>query len=142
MTEPPLVVLSFVVPIFSLGDDPIACLNKAMDFLTAVASSRGTMQVDNQGLLNATIVKVEDIWLGNALSLSEQGMHHAVLMANISNYGFDFILEEKANKEQNNESVTADLEKCKERVKTFEQRLNIDLGSREKMIDSQMDDMI
>ncbi|GKC39442.1 hypothetical protein Tco_1051826 [Tanacetum coccineum] len=49
---------------------------------------------------------------------------------------------EKANKEQNNESVTAELERYKERVKTFEQRLNIDLSSREKMIDSQMDDMI
>ncbi|GKC62158.1 hypothetical protein Tco_1089756 [Tanacetum coccineum] len=91
----------------------------------------------------------------------------AVLMANISNYGSDVILEaqqdsmilsvieqmseqiinhvnnwEKANKEQNNESVTAELERYKERVKTFEQRLNIDLSSREKMIDSQMDDMI
>ncbi|GJW72574.1 hypothetical protein Tco_0129491 [Tanacetum coccineum] len=30
----------FVVTVFSLGDDPIACLNKAMAFLTAVASSR------------------------------------------------------------------------------------------------------
>ncbi|GJS32319.1 hypothetical protein Tco_0530701 [Tanacetum coccineum] len=49
---------------------------------------------------------------------------------------------EKANKEQNNESVTAELERYKERVKTFEQRLNINLSSREKMIDSQMDDMI
>ncbi|GJV49760.1 hypothetical protein Tco_1439972 [Tanacetum coccineum] len=49
---------------------------------------------------------------------------------------------EKANKEQNNESVTAELERYKERVKTFEQRLNIDLSSREKMIESQMDDMI
>ncbi|GJU71689.1 hypothetical protein Tco_1263094 [Tanacetum coccineum] len=49
---------------------------------------------------------------------------------------------EKANKEQNNESVTAELERYKERVKTFEQRLNIDLSSHEKMIDSQMDDMI
>ncbi|GKB02267.1 putative ribonuclease H-like domain-containing protein [Tanacetum coccineum] len=39
---------------------------------------------------------------------------------------------EKANKEQNNESVTAELERYKERVKTFEQRLNIDLSSREK----------
>ncbi|GJZ36668.1 retrovirus-related pol polyprotein from transposon TNT 1-94 [Tanacetum coccineum] len=38
--------------------------------------------------------------------------------------------------------LTADLERYKERVKTFEQRLNIDLSSREKMIDSQMDDMI
>ncbi|GJY45024.1 hypothetical protein Tco_0433237 [Tanacetum coccineum] len=49
---------------------------------------------------------------------------------------------ENANKEQNNESVTAELERYKERVKTFEQRLNINLSSREKMIDSQMDDMI
>ncbi|GKA50230.1 hypothetical protein Tco_0743303 [Tanacetum coccineum] len=49
---------------------------------------------------------------------------------------------EKANKEQNNESITAELERYKERVKTFEQLLNIDLSSREKMIDSQMDDMI
>ncbi|GKF19097.1 hypothetical protein Tco_0067735 [Tanacetum coccineum] len=39
-----------------------------------------TMQVDMQGLLNATIVKVKDIWL-------------VVLMANISNYGSDVILE-------------------------------------------------
>ncbi|GKB98971.1 hypothetical protein Tco_0985108 [Tanacetum coccineum] len=49
---------------------------------------------------------------------------------------------EKANKEQNNESITAELERYKERVKTFEQRLNIDLSCHEKMIDSQMDDMI
>ncbi|GJS66987.1 reverse transcriptase domain-containing protein [Tanacetum coccineum] len=49
---------------------------------------------------------------------------------------------EKANKEQKNESITAELERYKERVKNFEQRLNIDLSTREKMIDSQMDDMI
>ncbi|GJR47926.1 hypothetical protein Tco_1316029 [Tanacetum coccineum] len=30
----------FAVPVFSPGDDPISCLNKAMDFLTIVASSR------------------------------------------------------------------------------------------------------
>ncbi|GKA62144.1 hypothetical protein Tco_0761663 [Tanacetum coccineum] len=136
-----------------------------------------TMQMDRQRLLNATTVKVNGIWIGNALSLSDQGMQYgirrkqfvqtiipnnaafqtkdlntyesdcddisnakAVLMANISNYGSDVILE--ANKEQNNESVTAELERYKERVKTFKQRLNIDLRCREKMIDSQMDDMI
>ncbi|GKD05466.1 hypothetical protein Tco_1180440 [Tanacetum coccineum] len=38
---------------------------------------------------------------------------------------------EKANKEQNNEPVTIKLERYKERVKTFEQRLNIDLSSLE-----------
>ncbi|GJV75020.1 retrovirus-related pol polyprotein from transposon TNT 1-94 [Tanacetum coccineum] len=294
MTESPLVDSGFAVPVFSSGDGPIACLNKAMAFLTAVASSRfpltnnqlrtssnprnqatiqdgkvivqqvqgrqgvilvlvirvillvlgETMLVDRQGLLNATTVKVKDIWLGNALSLSDQVMQHdlgvpngqavqtiilnnaafqtedldtydsncddisnakAILMANISNYGSDdfeqtltvdftnnkihsdsniilysqylqetqqenvqdtnlqaqqdsmilSVIEqmseqminhvnnwEKANKEQNNESVTAELERYKERVKTFVQRLNIDLSSREKMIDSQIDDMI
>ncbi|GKF16715.1 integrase, catalytic region, zinc finger, CCHC-type containing protein, partial [Tanacetum coccineum] len=40
MTESPLVDLGFAVLVFSLGDDPIACLNKAMAFLTDVASSR------------------------------------------------------------------------------------------------------
>ncbi|GJS34715.1 hypothetical protein Tco_0533097 [Tanacetum coccineum] len=74
----------FVVPVFSPGDDPIACLNKAMDFLTFIASSRlpttnnqlrtssnprnqATIQ-DGRELLNATTAKVKDIWLGNALS--------------------------------------------------------------------------
>ncbi|GJX02441.1 hypothetical protein Tco_0186354 [Tanacetum coccineum] len=49
---------------------------------------------------------------------------------------------EKTNQEKNNESLTVELERYKERIKTFEQRLNIDLITREKMIDSQMDDMI
>ncbi|GJT67052.1 reverse transcriptase domain-containing protein [Tanacetum coccineum] len=49
---------------------------------------------------------------------------------------------EKANREKNNESLTAELERYIERVKTFKQHLNIDLSTRVKMIDSQMDDMI
>nr|GEW60368.1 retrovirus-related Pol polyprotein from transposon TNT 1-94 [Tanacetum cinerariifolium] len=82
MTESPLVDSGFDVPVFSSRDDLIACLNKAMAFLTAVASSmfsstnnqlrtsynprnhatiqdvlRETMQVDRKGLLNATTVK-------------------------------------------------------------------------------------
>ncbi|GJU91650.1 integrase, catalytic region, zinc finger, CCHC-type containing protein [Tanacetum coccineum] len=40
MTESPFVDSGFVVPVFSPGDDLIACLNKAMTFLMAVASSR------------------------------------------------------------------------------------------------------
>nr|GEW06995.1 hypothetical protein [Tanacetum cinerariifolium] len=35
-----LLMQGFAVPVFSPGDDPIACLNKAMAFLTVVASSR------------------------------------------------------------------------------------------------------
>ncbi|GJR31941.1 hypothetical protein Tco_1108173 [Tanacetum coccineum] len=40
MTESPFVDFGFVVLVFSPGDDPIACLNKAMSFLTSVASLR------------------------------------------------------------------------------------------------------
>ncbi|GJU28767.1 hypothetical protein Tco_1167388 [Tanacetum coccineum] len=40
MTESPFLDSIFAVPVFSPGDDPIACLNKAMVFLTAIASSR------------------------------------------------------------------------------------------------------
>ncbi|GKB19636.1 retrovirus-related pol polyprotein from transposon TNT 1-94 [Tanacetum coccineum] len=87
----------------------------------------------------------------------------SVLMANISNYGSDIISEvphsetylndmvnqgvqamqdlnnhqlKKANKEQNNESISAEQERYIERFKTLL------ISSREKMIDSQMDDMI
>ncbi|GJS12408.1 retrovirus-related pol polyprotein from transposon TNT 1-94, partial [Tanacetum coccineum] len=134
ITESPFVDSCFVIPVFSSGDDPIACLNKAM----AVASSRfpstnnqlrtssnprhhatiqdGRVTVQLQELLNATTAKVKGIWLGNALSQSDQGMQHAgdkyghetgildtydfllnvdesldaqaVLMAYISNFGF------------------------------------------------------
>ncbi|GKB78790.1 retrovirus-related pol polyprotein from transposon TNT 1-94, partial [Tanacetum coccineum] len=88
----------------------------------------------------------------------------AVLMANLSNYGSNVISDvphsepyhndmdnqsmhamqdyEQTPIEKNNESLTDELERYKERVKNFEQRLYIDLSTREKMIDSQMDDMI
>ncbi|GJX93519.1 hypothetical protein Tco_0348105 [Tanacetum coccineum] len=41
-----------------------------------------------------------------------------------------------------NESLIAELERYKERVTIFEQRINEDLNNREKLIDSQMDDLI
>ncbi|GKB07100.1 hypothetical protein Tco_0835333 [Tanacetum coccineum] len=40
MTESPFRDSGFAVLVFSIEDDPIACLNKAMSFLTVVASSR------------------------------------------------------------------------------------------------------
>ncbi|GKB31623.1 retrovirus-related pol polyprotein from transposon TNT 1-94 [Tanacetum coccineum] len=136
MTESPLVDSNFAVPVFSPGDDLIACLNKAMAFLTAVASSRwqGHSAPKFQGSqtedLDTYDSDCDDIW-----------MHKRFFWPYFQTMVLTS-LEEKANKEQNNESVTAELERYKERVKTFEQRLNIDLSSREKMIDSQMDDMI
>nr|GEU31199.1 hypothetical protein [Tanacetum cinerariifolium] len=44
ITESPLVDSGLAVSVFSPRDDPIACLNKAMTFLTAVASSRQCSQ--------------------------------------------------------------------------------------------------
>nr|GEV02357.1 copia protein [Tanacetum cinerariifolium] len=41
-----------------------------------------------------------------------------------------------------NESLTTELERYKERISIFEQRLNVDLYQREKLIDSQIDDLI
>nr|GEW74393.1 hypothetical protein [Tanacetum cinerariifolium] len=220
MTESSLVDLGLAVLIFSPGDDLIACLNKAMAFLTLVASLRVTVQqvqgrqgksysgeghmarqctqpkrprnaewykdkvmlveaqetgqiLDEEKLAfladprvpNGQVVQI--IILNNDAFQTEDldtydfdcddvSNAKAVLMTNISNYGSYVISEvphsetylndmenqKKANKEQNNESVIAKLERYKERAKTFEQRLNIDLGSRKKMIDSQMDDMI
>ncbi|GJT41340.1 hypothetical protein Tco_0941205 [Tanacetum coccineum] len=51
---------------------------------------------------------------------------------------------DKANNESKiiNESLTAELERYKERVKILEQIFNANLSGREKFIDSQMDDMI
>ncbi|GJZ60490.1 hypothetical protein Tco_0616306 [Tanacetum coccineum] len=259
MTESPIVDSGFAVLVFSPGDNLIACLNKVMAFLTAVASSRfpttnnqlrtfsnlknqatiedgEILQVGRQELLNATTAK-EKAMLAEAQEarqifdeeqlafLVDPGIpvsqaqtvipHNAafqtedldtydsdcddlstaqvVLMANISNYGSDVVSkvpnsetydmdnqsvhvlqdfkqspvmdfidneissdsniipysqylqetqQEKANKEQNKELITAEPERYRERVKTFEQCLNIDLNCREKMIDSQMDDMI
>ncbi|GJY59150.1 hypothetical protein Tco_0459042 [Tanacetum coccineum] len=40
LTEFPQMDLGLAVPVFNQGDDPIACLNKAVAFLTVVSSSR------------------------------------------------------------------------------------------------------
>ncbi|GJZ19020.1 retrovirus-related pol polyprotein from transposon TNT 1-94 [Tanacetum coccineum] len=77
--------ISLVVPVFTQGDDLIAYINKAMAFLSAVAASRVMLlvpreiiQEDRQGLLNVINGKVNDIWLGNALSLRVQGTLHGL----------------------------------------------------------------
>ncbi|GJW72364.1 retrovirus-related pol polyprotein from transposon TNT 1-94 [Tanacetum coccineum] len=292
MTEFPQIDSSLAVPVFNQGDDPIACLNKAMAFLTAVASLRfpstnnqlrTSSNLRNQATIhdgrgNATsfggnnaegrarVVKCYNCqgeghmsrqctqpkrprntaWFKKKAMLAEAqesgqildeeqlafladpsipdgqadqttipktaafqtedldaydsncddvSNAKAVLMANLSNYGSDVISEvphfepnhidmdnqsvhamqgfeqtlvvdftdneitsdsniipysqylqetqqAAANQEKNNESLTAELERYKEGVNTFEQRLNIDLSTCEKMIDSQMDVMI
>ncbi|GJR23155.1 hypothetical protein Tco_0971682 [Tanacetum coccineum] len=146
-------------------------------------------QVDKLELLNATTAKVKDIWLGNALRQSNQGMQHDPEFQQINfrhshpltscfqteDLDIDFeqspvmdftdneissdsniipysqylqetqqaTIQDTNLQAQQDSMILSVIEQIyKERVKTFEQRLNIDLSSREKMIDSQMDDMI
>ncbi|GJY40996.1 retrovirus-related pol polyprotein from transposon TNT 1-94 [Tanacetum coccineum] len=219
MTESPFGDSGFAVPVFSLGDDPIACLNKAMAFLMAVASSRflttnnqlrTSSNLRNQATIQdgrgnttssrgnttsgqARVVKCYNcqgeghmarqctqpkrprnsswykekamlaeaqeagqildkeqlVFLADARILADQAQtiipHNETIQdtnfqAQQDSMIFSVIEQmseqminhvnnwEKANKEQNNESITAELERYKERVKTFEQRLNIDLS--------------
>ncbi|GKA41662.1 hypothetical protein Tco_0734322 [Tanacetum coccineum] len=187
-------VKGLAVLVFNQIDDPIACLNKAIAFLIAVASSSykgnaissggnnagGQARVikcyncqdlsipDGQAtqttIPNIAIFQTEDLDAYD-FDYDDVSNSKAVLIANLSNYGSEIILEaavqdtnlyaqqdsmilsvieqmseqminvvnnwEKANQEKNNESLTAGLERYKERVKTFEQHLNIDLSTRE-----------
>nr|GEU78928.1 hypothetical protein [Tanacetum cinerariifolium] len=148
-----IIFQGLAVLVLSPGDDRIICLNKAMAFVTTVASSRfpstnnqlqTSSNLRNQATIQdgrVTVQHTEDLDTYDS-DCDDISNAKAVRMANISIYGSDVISEEKANKDKNNELVTTELERYKERVKTFKQRLNIDLSSREKMIDSQMDDMI
>ncbi|GJW58830.1 hypothetical protein Tco_0105561 [Tanacetum coccineum] len=79
------------------------------------------------------IVDYTDNEITNSMILSvvEQMTYH---VANLDK-------ENQTNK-MVNESLTAELERYKERVAIFEQRLNVDLNKREKLIDSQIDDLI
>nr|GEU47341.1 hypothetical protein [Tanacetum cinerariifolium] len=109
------------------GDDPIACLNKAMAFLIAIASSRVTVQqvqgrqgqsysgtgyksnaTSSGGTMNGTCYKdkamlAEAQEAGQILDeeqlafLADLGVPDAVLVANISNYDSDVISEEEAD---------------------------------------------
>nr|GEU81385.1 hypothetical protein [Tanacetum cinerariifolium] len=85
MTESSFIDSGLVVPVFSPGDDPIACLNKAMAFLTVVKF--------RQSPHNA-VFQTEDLDTYDS-DCDDLSNAQAVLMANISNYGSDIISERK-----------------------------------------------
>ncbi|GJU95089.1 hypothetical protein Tco_1319845 [Tanacetum coccineum] len=211
-------LMRIAVLIFLHGDDPIACMKKAMAFLSAVFSSR-CPSTNNQlrsssnlrsqrnasgswgntsGQAKAEAFQTDDLDAYDS-DCDDISSAKAVLMANLSscnsavlsevpysdtfqndmmNQGvqelqyskqspiIDYLdneitsdsniipysqyLEEtqhaidKANNKNKivSESLTAELERYRERVKILKQRFNVDLSSREIFIDSQMDDMI
>nr|GEZ84085.1 hypothetical protein [Tanacetum cinerariifolium] len=104
--------------------------NEITSYSNIIPYSQYLQETQQEAIQDANLYAQQDLMI---LSVIEQMFTQ---MINHVNYW------EKANREKNNESLTAELEGYKERVKTFEQRLNIDLSTCEKMIDSQIDDMI
>ncbi|GJR98721.1 retrovirus-related pol polyprotein from transposon TNT 1-94 [Tanacetum coccineum] len=183
-TEFPQLDSGLAVLVFLPGDDPIACLNKIMAFMSTVVASRFPLtnnqlktssNLRNQATIQDGRVTVQQVQgrqgqsfdgtrtKGNATSSGGnnaagqarvvkcyncQGEGHmgrsnldaydsdcddissakAILMANLLSYDSDVLSEETITV---NESLTAELERYKEQVKTFEQRFNVDLSSRE-----------
>ncbi|GKE73126.1 hypothetical protein Tco_1535167, partial [Tanacetum coccineum] len=210
---------------FHLREDPIECINKAMAFLSAIASRVTVQQVQgrqhqsyagtrNRGIVNTLkgnvlvgpprVVKcynyqgeghmerqctqskrpMNAAWFKEKLMLVEAQEAAVILKFSLSvvpysdSYPNDMInqyVQEMHCSEQThvddfedneihsveqmtdhvahldkenqtnkmvNESLTAELERYKEQITIFEQRLNVDLNQREKLIDSQMDDLI
>ncbi|GKA75120.1 hypothetical protein Tco_0781498 [Tanacetum coccineum] len=164
------------VLVFSPGDDLIACLNKAMAFLTAVAFSRennasgqeaGQILDEDQlafladpgvpdGQAIQTIIPNNAAFQNEDLDTYDSDCDDisnakAVLMANISNYGSDVISEVPYSdtyliNDMENQSVHAMQDYEQSPVVDFtDNEIHSDsniIPSREKMIDSQMDDMI
>ncbi|GJR51208.1 hypothetical protein Tco_1401729 [Tanacetum coccineum] len=83
LQEFPQLDLSLAVLVFNQGDDPIAYLNKAMAFLTAIASSRGSKD---------RVMLTEDLD-GYDSDCDDVSNAKAILMAKLSSYGFDVLLE-------------------------------------------------
>nr|GEV21492.1 hypothetical protein [Tanacetum cinerariifolium] len=93
-----------VVPMFNPRDDPIACLNKEMDFLRVVASSLQPIVNLELPLIRETrppfkttglvynkfkgskdkVMLVKVTWLGNALNRRGIGMLHGLRKENVS----------------------------------------------------------
>ncbi|GJV82770.1 RNA-directed DNA polymerase, eukaryota, reverse transcriptase zinc-binding domain protein [Tanacetum coccineum] len=167
-------------PLELQGEDPIERINKAMEFLSAVASmfppSNNQLRTVSNPRNQATIQYDLDAYDSDFDDISSA---KAVLMANLSSCDSDVLSEvpysntypndminqdvqEMTYSEQThldvfpdneintnldkenqmnkiiNESVSAELERYKEHVTIFEQRINTD---HEKLIDSQMDDL-
>ncbi|GJU88354.1 retrovirus-related pol polyprotein from transposon TNT 1-94 [Tanacetum coccineum] len=107
---------------------------------------REIMQEGRQGWLSVIIVKTEDLDAYDS-DYDDGSNAKAVLMANLSNYG-SYVISKEAVQDTNlyaqqDLMILSVIEQIyKEQVKTFEQCPNIDLSTREKMIDSQIDDMI
>ncbi|GKB80990.1 hypothetical protein Tco_0947885 [Tanacetum coccineum] len=85
--------------------------------------------------------ETESVVVQNTTSTKQQ---NAMLMSVVDEITNQVALVKAVNLKHKtvNETLTAELERYKERIKQFEDRQNVDLNDREKYIDSKMNDMI
>nr|GEV11262.1 retrovirus-related Pol polyprotein from transposon TNT 1-94 [Tanacetum cinerariifolium] len=111
-----IILQGLAVLVFSPGDDPIAYLNKAMAFLTAVVSLRGNnasrQEKVSDGQAVQTIIPNNVAFQTKDLDTYDSDCNDvsnvkAVLMANIFDYGSDVILEVSSKKAKIVESKNA-----------------------------------
>ncbi|GJZ09511.1 hypothetical protein Tco_0543794 [Tanacetum coccineum] len=110
MTEFPQMDSGLDVHVFNQGDDLISCLNKAMDFLTAIASLSYKGNATSSGGNNvggqARVVKCYTCQDSDCDDVSNAKV---VLMVNLSNDGLDIISEEKLALKQQINSLERNL---------------------------------
>ncbi|GKF56141.1 hypothetical protein Tco_0166481, partial [Tanacetum coccineum] len=101
-------------PVFNQGDDPIAYLNKAMDFLIVVASLsyKGNDpgipddQAAQTTIPNTVAFQTNDLDAYDS-DCDDVSNAKAVLMANLSSYGSDVLLEVLHSETSHNDMVFA-----------------------------------
>ncbi|GJS22289.1 hypothetical protein Tco_0450921 [Tanacetum coccineum] len=146
------------VPTFQQGEDLIECINKAMAFLSVMASRfpplnnqlRTSSNPRNQETIQDGRITVQQVQrrqtqsyagIQDTNSSAPKDLLVLSLVEQMTDHVANLDKENQTNK-MVNESLTDELERYKERVAIFEQRLNVDLNKCEKLIDSQMDDLI
>ncbi|GKD24359.1 hypothetical protein Tco_1230573 [Tanacetum coccineum] len=145
--------LGLAVPVFNPGDDPIACLNKAMDFLTAIASSRfpstnnqlrTSSNLRNQATIQDGRVTMQQVQGRQILDeeqlafLADPGIPDSQAIHTTIPNTAAFQTEDLDAYDSDYDDVSN--EKAS-RYRTVYQE-SVRFCTREKMIDSQMDDMI
>nr|GEW72068.1 hypothetical protein [Tanacetum cinerariifolium] len=124
-----------------LSNTQVVLMTNISNYDSDVISEVPDSETDLNDMENQSVLVMQDFEQPLAVDSIDNEIHSDNNIILYSQY-LQETQQEKANNEQNNESVTAKLERYKGRVKSFKQCLNIDLSSHEKIIDSQMDDTI
>ncbi|GJT10158.1 hypothetical protein Tco_0857200 [Tanacetum coccineum] len=138
-----------VVPSFNPLDDLISNLNKSMAFVSTTFGPRfpqtnnqlrTSSNPRNQAIIQYGRVITDDLDAFDS-DCDNVPSAKAVLMANLSSYDSNVLSEVQENLIVH-ETLTAELERYKEKVKLFEQRQKFDLNDIEKYIDGQLRQVI